>query len=374
MRKTLATIALSAALTLGGGLAVWAQEAAVERPQTYATDYSRFAPALIEGYIRPETSALTEKLKRLEQATGALCHSGQSAESENAFRQALSGSIAQLARVDFLRFGPLAENNRAQRLAFLPDRRGVIARQLNKIMATEDPSVTTAESLAGKSVALQGLTALEHFGFATDGTLQLARGDHESFECAYAVALTRNLVGTAQELEAAWADPEGFSKTLSAPASDHALVQTHKEAAELMFNSMVTGLVLIKDQILLPVIGPSVEKAKPYRAPFSRSHNGALYMASSLEGINQALIAAGYMDALPEDGAWAADSLNFEFQNGARVIEELGGPIRVIGKDIEERKKLVYLTLVIDGLKDTLANNVAGYLALSGGFNALDGD
>lgn len=366
MRMHLKILGLAVGLSLTTCFSAGAQQT--------APDYSQFAPRLIEAYIRPQTQALTTTLGRLESATENLCAGEPEPATRQAFETAMSDSVAQLARVDFLRFGPLAEENRAQRLAFLPDRRRVIPRQLRKIMAEQDESVTTAASLAGKSVALQGLNTLEYFAFTSDGTLTLGSGEQRDFECAYAVALTRNLVATSQELEAAWADPDGFTSVITQPTPEHALVQTHKEAAELTFNAMVTGLVLIKDQILLPVIGTSVKKAKPYRAPFSRSRNGAAYMNASLSGIEEALTRGGFLAALPEEGNWVPGSLQFEFGNARKALDELPGPIRAIGKTEQGRDKLIYLALVIDGLKETMGGNLAGYLALSGGFNALDGD
>ncbi len=57
--------------------------------------------------------------------------------------------------------GPAREDNRFERLFFWPDRRGRGLRQVQGILAEEDETATDPATLYQKSVAVQGLLALD---------------------------------------------------------------------------------------------------------------------------------------------------------------------------------------------------------------------
>ncbi|SDR25133.1 imelysin family protein [Pseudovibrio sp. Tun.PSC04-5.I4] len=338
------------------------------------SDYAKIASSTVEGYIRPATKTLVTTLSQLEKNTGTVCTT-PNAETNAAFSSAFKEAVVALAGVDFLRFGPMGQANIAQRLAFLPDGRGVVRRQVTKITAKSDPTVTDPASLSIKSVALQGLTALERIAYDADGKLILGQsGAQKTFLCEYAESITINLGGTALELEAAWAEPDGFSKTLLQPTKDGGVVQTHKEAAEMIFNGLTTGLIADKDQYLLAVLGKTPKKANPKKAPFARSGNAITYLSASLQGIQSAYLAGNYADQLEGEESWVANSLSFEFSNAQRLLAALPQPLQETGKQPDVRDKLLYLSTIIGGIKDIMAADLAGYLGLAGGFNALDGD
>ena len=336
-------------------------------------DYARFTISTVETYIRPAAKELVSTFAKLEQETGKLC-TAPTAANKATFNSAFTGAVVSLASLDFFRFGPLAYNNISHRLAFLPDSRGVVRRQVNKIIAAKDASVTNPASLSIKSAALQGLTALERIAYAPNGTLTLGQDENAVFLCDFAESITINLAGTALEVEANWADPNGFSKTLLTPSMNGSIVQTHKEAAELIYNALKTGLELDKDQYLMVVLGRTAKKARPAKAPFARSGNAIAYLSASLSGIEKAIQAGGYMQVLDSHQKWVANTLNFEFANAQKVLASLPHPLRKSGKQPEVRNRLQYLNLILGGLRDVLSADLAGYLELSGGFNALDGD
>ncbi len=336
-------------------------------------DYAQFTRSSIEQYIRPASKQLVSALSQLEKRTGAVC-TNHNAETTAAFDEAFSASVAALAGVDFLRFGPMAEDNLAQRLAFLPDSRGVVRRQVTKAVAAQDSTVQDPASLSVKSVALQGLTALERIAYDSDGALTLGSGKDAAFLCDYAESITINLEGAGLELEAEWDDADGFSQALLEPSKDGGVVHTPKEATEMVFNAIATGLIVDKDQYLLVMLGKSEKKANPKKAPFARSGNAVTYLSASLAGLQDAVNAGGYAKVLEGEQDWVDNSLNFEFSNAQRVLSKLPTPLQITGKQPEVREQLKYLVTVISGIKVVMAENLAGYLSLSGGFNALDGD
>src|SRR5690606_14607136 len=113
---------------------------------------------LAEGYARPAVAKLTERAGQLEQALKAWCGSGGQSDVKGV-QQAFAGAAQAWAGVEFLRFGPLVQGNRYEKLAFWPDTRGVMQRQVRALLAAADPAAIAPGALASRSVAMQGLPA-----------------------------------------------------------------------------------------------------------------------------------------------------------------------------------------------------------------------
>ncbi|WP_068311061.1 imelysin family protein [Polycladidibacter hongkongensis] len=336
--------------------------------------YAGYATRVIEQYILPKSAAFQNDINKLAAAAKAHC-TAPDAKSTAAYNGAFRNAVRGLAHVDILRFGPLTQNSLAQRLAFLPDKRGATQRQLNKVLAKQDPSVTSADSLAHKSVALQGLVALEKLSYDTKGALRLGTSDAAgAFSCQFAIAITQRLQQSADELLRGWQDLQGYRAVLEAPSAANSEIKTHHEATEKIYNALVTALIFDKDQIVLAVLGKSAKKAAPHKAPFARSGNAIAYLQASLEGTEQALTAGEFTASLSGTEIWVKDSLAFEFANAQRTLSKIPQPLRDSGRSAEVRKQLTYLDIVIGSLRSTLAEDLAGYLGLAGGFNSLDGD
>ncbi|CUA97236.1 imelysin family protein [Pannonibacter indicus] len=364
--RRIACLALAFASTL---LPLHAQERA---------GYADYVKGAVEGYIRPETRAFANAATRLPTAVEDACKS-PGTETADEFRVAYGGAVAAFGRISFLRYGPLAEESRLERIAFLPDARGVAQRQIRKLVAERDESATTPESLAAKSVAVQGLTALQLAAFDDDGQVTLGGTDEAGvYACAYAQALAVNLAQLSGEVAALWEAPDGFSGQLEAAGPDNPRFRNSKEAAETLFNALVTGLVIVRDQDVIPAFGPALgndpASAKPNRIPFSRANFGQAYIASELTGIRDFIRASNYAKGVDSEGEWIAASLEFEVSNSLKALARAGEPMRETVKTPEGYKALSDMLISLKGLRDLVALNLAGSLDMTGGFNALDGD
>ncbi len=82
-------------------------------------------------------------------------------------RQRFDDVVDAWFRIYFLRFGPLVEENRFERIYFWPDPRGVILRQVGALLGEADPESLDPDRLAEKSVAVHGLPALEYAIFGS---------------------------------------------------------------------------------------------------------------------------------------------------------------------------------------------------------------
>lgn len=355
-------------------LAAVAASAFTVAPAMAVDDYTPFVRQSIEGYIRPAFKGFAADTAALPPAIDAVC-ADPTQKTKAIFADRYKAVVQSFGGVSFLRFGPLIEDHRLDSLAFMPDPRGIGQRQIRKILAADDPSVTDPIGLREKSVALQGLTALQLIAFDKDGKVLLgSEGEKTDYICGYASAISRNVAKIASDISTEWQDEKGYSLRLISPDTATGQIRSSKEAIETIFNGLVTGLIVVKDQELLPTIGTEKKKAKAHRMPFSRSGNGMAYMIAELKGIKGALEAAGFSPALDEEFAWILGSLAFEFENAIGTLEAIDGPVRQSIKSDETYGRLTLLMITMNSLRDTMALELAGALGLSGGFNALDGD
>lgn len=362
-RKVLLSVVLSGLVALAGVFAP-------ARPAAADIDYSRFWPAALAGFAVPASDALVQTMPALATGIEIACTGG----SSEPFAEAFSGTVAAAARLSVLRAGALADDNRLERIAFIPDGRGVVRRQVTRLIAERDPTALDAARLREKSVALQGLTALEWAAFDKDGQIVLAdRGEEAAYRCAYAASLAERLGATAREVRAAFETPSGQAALLRAPGPDNALARTHKEAAGFVFNAVTTSLELIRDQMLVPLVGEQGSAAGVPRVPFSRSHNGTTYLAGAIDGLFRVVAAAGYADGTAET-VWIGNALRFERDNASRALAALPADLRAAMADETARGRLAYVLTVLTGLRTMLSGELAGHLGFRGGFNALDGD
>src|SRR5690606_30767337 len=108
-----------------------------------------------------------------------------------------------------------------------------------------DEALTDPSALAAKSVAVQGLTALEFVLYGTGAEeLTAAKG---SFRCRYGLAVAGNLDGMAGEIAAGWDDAGGFAATWTSPGPSTRLYRDDAEMLGALVDQLVYGIDLVRD-------------------------------------------------------------------------------------------------------------------------------
>lgn len=318
----------------------------------------------VEDYIRPATARFADAAGRLADAVTAYCAAPGPA-TRPAVDTGFAATVEAWSGVQFLRFGPLVEGHRLERVAFWPDPKGIGQRQIRKALAGRDASVTDPGQLAGKSVALQGLPALE----------VLLYGDaEEAFACDYAAAAATSLAGLAAAVAADWADPAGFAGRLLRPDPADPLYRTPAEALGELHRALATGLQVTQDLKLKPVLGDAPDAARPFLAPFRRAGLGIAVLADDAAALRAFAEAAGFTRALPEEYSWLDGSMAFEFDNAVAAARAVSLPVDAAVYDEAARGRLQYLSVVLGNLRTMVQQDLAAALGLTVGFNALDGD
>lgn len=328
--------------------------------------------AAVEGFVRPAYQAFMTEGAALAASMDALCALPSEPALEKARREFRDAALAW-GRAEVIRFGPAAEDNRLERVLFFPDRKGAGLRQVQAALAKEEASAADAGTLKKKSVAMQGLPALEFILWGA-GAEALARPG-AGFRCAYGRAVADNLAAIGAELDAAWDDPQGVAAVWGSPGPENALFRDRQEALGELVGAVVEGLERLRDQRLKSFIGETPEKGRPKQALFWRSGLTLAMAEANLGGLADLWETSGLGQSLPTDQGWIAQAIRFEFANARRAATELAEqPVEGILADAQAREKLGYLVLVTSSLSDIFGTQLSPALGLSTGFSSLDGD
>lgn len=326
---------------------------------------------LAKTYVRPAMSGFSGASNALQGELQTWC-----AKPDTRGAQRVDGAFKDLAlawsRVEFLRFGPLVQANRFERLAFWPDPRAMMTKQVQALLLGQDDAVLKPGELAGRSVAVQGLPALEYMLYGDPALLANQTAAGFGFGCRYAQAIAANITGIATELSTAWSPTGVFGRQFAAPDAANDLYRTPREVAAEAIKALSTGLQFARDVKILPVLGVSVSEARPKRAAFWRSGLSVAALAASVDAMREFYLAGAYR--LPAGETWIGESLQSELAQLVALFSDMEGTPDQIFIAPQGRRQLELASLILHNAKDIVDQNLAPVLGVSIGFNALDGD
>lgn len=327
----------------------------------------------IEGYIRPAFAQFAEEAGSLEISVAALCDA-PSADALTLAQNQFRSAVVAFSRVEFIRIGPLGVGDRLERLLFWPDRKGIALKQVQAALAEQDATATLPETLQGKSVAMQGLVALEYLLFGT-GSDDLANAAG-AYRCSYARASTSLIHGLAETITTEWNDDSeaGPAEAMLDPKPDASDYRTEQEVLEKLAATMIHGTEAMRDQRIAPIISETTNAPKPRSALFWRSNSTVPTLAANFAGLHDFFVAAHYPQAIGPTNAWIAEGAVFEFANAAHAVAAITDPIETAVAVPHQLQALKYLVVVTKSLDTLLGQNLAAALGLSVGFSTLDGD
>ncbi len=359
--------AVKPAVALAVSLASWALPLAAPAVRA-ATLPPDLGERLLQAYIQPAMREFHDSTRALQEALDAHC-ARPAATTGQAVGREFAAVVRAWSYIEFLRFGPLMEQNRYERVHFWPDPRGVVLRQVRQLVdgTGEMPDVA---ALATQSVALQGLPALEYLLYREHGLLsQPAAAPRRS--CGHAQAVAGNLAAIGAELAAEWRADSEFGRQFVQPAPGRALYRDQREVASEAFKALSTGLQFARTVKLQPVLGASAQDARPRRAPFWRSGLAARSQQWGIDGLYRFYVAGAY--AYRRDEQWMDEGVRGELLRAAQGFEAF--PAWEEGlHSAEGHRRLQLASLVLKNAKDIIDEHVAPAFGVRIGFNALDGD
>ncbi len=326
----------------------------------------------VDGFIRPAYRAFRDRTLALVGDVDNLCKN-PNADTLNGARDSFRRAVGTWSQAEIIRFGPITEENRLDRILFFPDRKGLGLRQIQAALTQKIPDITDPAKLAGKSVAIQGFGALEFVLFGTDSDALANPGG--AFRCAYGRAIAANLANISNAVDKAWSDRDGFAARWVSPNADNPLYRTPDESLSELIGVFVDGLEWMRDVRINGFFGEKQEEDKPKQAVYWRSGATLAAIGANLSGLSSLLEASNLEAVLPADSAWIEDSARFEFGNAVHAANDLDSrPVADILNDGKARSRLSYLRLVTSSLSEIFGTRISQVLSLSTGFSSLDGD
>ena len=336
-----------------------------------ATTPQQVLDAAVNQVIRPSMANFKSRASGLESAMSALCANPSNGTLGIATQQFRRTALAY-GQIEFIRIGPLMEDNRAERLLFWPDRRGIGLKQVQAIIAEADASAVEVMSLRDKSVAAQGFGALEFVLFGTGAETLLA--PEGEFRCRYGLAIAANISRIAGELAMGWYQYEGVAAHLTRPQADYADYRTETEALEEIVGLVSHGVEAMRDTRINPFIAGDGKTARPKQALFWRSGLTMAMIRANVEGMRRLVGVSGVARAVAEANRGLDNSIDFEFRNAIRAVDIVTLPVEQAVADEKQAFALSYLVLVTGSLQALIGEQLSAALGLSVGFSSLDGD
>ena len=252
-------------------------------------------------------------------------------------------------RVEPVRFGPVAEDFRAERIDFWPERRNATARGLAELLDPAAPE-PTADTLRSGSAAVQGLPAEERLLF--DGHGGLGRRD-----CAVGRAISANLAAMAGDIE------EGWRGVGTRAGADEAFA---RELVTRLVTDALTGFTTLID-VKLAALGRTAAAARPEALEGRRAGAEREALLAPLEGM--ADLVAVLVDGR-EEGATVVATLD----TARSVAAGLPARIGPLLADPRERSRVVLLRDALRSAQDAAIADLPALVGTTVGFNSRDGD
>ena len=314
------------------------------------------AKRIADEFAAPRYAALARATA--EQATmwTALC-AAPTPDTTTTLRAAFTKAVLAWEDIALLRTGPIAEDNRLERLSYWPDKRNITDKRLRELLGGNDP-VPDIAAMAGKSVAVQGFHALERVLFA-DGPPALETPDGAR-RCAVGALIARNIAAIAGEVDAPWQDATSALR----------VGLTDKEGAETFLRRAATDLIagyeILIDDKIRQAIGREADAARPLSAEFRRSGLSLPAIRKNIASLRAltAVMLAGTDDENAD--ATAAEALKLAIGASDNALQATDDP--------SARTKMLLLVAALTSARDIAKEVVPDELGVTIGFNSADGD
>ncbi|MGJ8527579.1 imelysin family protein [Maritalea sp.] len=319
---------------------------------------------IVPGYQAFQQSAADQSL-----AMGTLCTNNDQ-RSLDAARASFADLADRWSHVEIIRFGPVLDQNRLERILFWPDRKSIGLKQVQRVIAQKDDTAISIATLQKKSVALQGLAALEFVLHGNGSEIELL--EQANFRCHFGLTIASSIHEVAAEIVDEWQGVDGFGTLLISPENVAELYRDKSETMRDILGVVAHGPGIFFDTRLKNYLGDAAKSAKPKSALFWRSGLTFKSLSSNISALGEFAQTVDFNRALQDQKHWVANSYIFEAQNALRALEIKHEVLKAAQSD--ERSKLEYLKVVLHSMEEIAAQDLAQALGQSTGFSSLDGD
>ncbi|MEL6374567.1 MAG: imelysin family protein [Pseudomonadota bacterium] len=340
-------------------------------------DHAKLAQTARNGFIIPAYRAFDASLARFQRAHSVHCAPSRARPDLSALRPAFRDVIAGWGGVELISFGPIAERNRRERIFFWPDRRGIGRRQVLRLVRSRSTSVVEPQTLGRKSVAVQGLGALELLLYrAAPPGGQDVKAD--AYRCRYARAIIANVRMIIANVLTAWSRTGRFTQLWLKPGPNNPAYLDVREPTLELVKAYDQALEEVRDRRIAPALGFGPRRTKR-RPVLWRSRLTMVLISANLRaaralytqgGLAQAYLARfGQTEASIAHVAEIRSALTFASDSSARLAQH-DDPFALQ----QTARKLIAIGLPLKRARVDAVTHLKRAADLSLGFNASDGD
>ncbi len=220
------------------------------------------AKRVSEDFVSPRYEALARTAAAQVEAWRSFCGSPSHAGLE-AVQEAYRTAADAWSSVELVKYGPVSEDFRAERISYWPERKNATGRGLARLLDGKSSEELSPERIREASAAVQGLPALERLLFEEPpvGATGFGGSQEGQRRCVVGEAIARNVASLAAEVRDGWPEAE---RKLAEPAAA-------KEGLRRLATDLLTAFQVMRDIKILPVLGADASKARPLLAEGWRS-------------------------------------------------------------------------------------------------------
>ena len=333
-----------------------------------ADPHQQTSSALASGVLLPAYQQWLQADQQLAASSQAFCQGEADLASARAALLQAQGAWSALQP---LLLGPLAEGNRAWQVQFWPDKKNLVARQVESLLSKPEPLTQTALDQA--SVVVQGLTANEYVLF--EQSLDLSQAEQKSRYCPLLIAIGGHQQTLAGSMLEQWQAKDGMLAQLQAFPNER--YADGKEAIAAILRSQVTGLEGMKKKLGTPLGRQTKGLPQPYQAEAWRSNaslSNLLASLNSAEQVWQGAKADGLRALLSSEQHELANRIDSAYQDSRQQLSALKQPLSELLSNDSGRAQLNALYDSFGRLHRLHETELAKALDIQLGFNANDGD
>ena len=328
----------------------------------------KVSAALTDGVLVPGHAAWSQANARLRQSAEAFCRGEQDLEQA---RESFLATQRQWAALQPLQVGPLSENNLAWQVQFWPDKKNLVARQVEALL-TSQPELTPAQ-LAKGSVVVQGLTAYEYVLFDTN--LDMTNSATQQRYCPLLIAVGQHQQALSAEVLARWTDADGMRARLREfPNTRYADAQ---EAVSDLLRTQISAIDGLKKKLGAPLGRQSKGVPQPFQAEAWRSGNSLANLAAAVDSAEHLWLGAnrdGLRSLLSGEHGELAARIDAAYVDTRQRLATFNQPLGLLLSSDAGHAELDALYDSLNRLHRLQEGDLARALGIQIGFNAHDGD
>ena len=325
--------------------------------------------AIANQHIVPLYRELAKSTTKLSESIEQICMSGEGAVINGRVERHFKNVYLDWSTVQHIKFGPISFLKRQERFQYWPDKHSSGERQLRQLLqAIEQGDALSLQNFQKKSVAVQGLTALERMLYSSDGLISAQ-------ECDLALLISANLAQISNELDQNWRlAPVDFANEFVLADRGEGTYESSDEVANLLADAFVTQLLLVSEYKLGRGLAKKTGgRIYPKRLEAWRSELSIDLTKASITSL-YSFFKIAYRARLKVVDAKLSRQIGTSFKHIIRGLKKVSKPMSAA---LETEKGVAQITMLKDEVKELellVRNDMFAKLGFAKRFNSLDGD